>query len=112
MTKYLPERSVDKIIKELLSVIPEKEEKLINELKKYNDSLWNQSPESLISGHLWILLENILNNNIQNIDEAWKVKLVKIFNGELKVDIIAEDLCKKVFHPNKEGKLWNLDEND
>lgn len=108
MSIPIGERSVKKVIKDLLTVIPEKEENLIIELKKYNDSLWNQAPELLTSSELWIPLGNILNNNIQNIDDAWKVKLVKIFNGELKVDIIVEDLCKKVFHPNNEGKLWSM----
>ena len=105
MSSPFEERSVEKVIQELLTVIPEKEEILITELKNFNDSYWNQSPELLFN-----ILGNILNNNVQNIDEAWKVKLVKIFNGTLKVDIIAEDLCKKVFHPDKEGKLWSLDE--
>jgi hypothetical protein len=99
------ERFIEKVIQELLTVIPKKEEILITELKNFNNSYWNQAPELLFN-----ILGNILNNNVQNIDEAWKVKLVKIFNGILKVDIIAEDLCKKVFHPNNEGKLWNLDE--
>jgi len=110
MSIPIGERSVEKVIKDLLTVIPEKEENLIIELKKYHDSLWNQAPELLTSSELWVPLGIILNNNIQNIDEAWKVKLVKIFNGELKVDIIAEDICKKVFHPNNEGKLWSIDD--
>jgi hypothetical protein len=105
MSSSFEERTIEKVIQELLTVIPEKEEILITELKNFNDSYWNQAPELLFN-----ILGNILNNNVQNIDEAWKVKLVKIFNGTLKVDIIAEDLCIKVFHPDNEGKLWSLDE--
>lgn len=111
MSSPIEERSIEKVIKELLTIIPEKEELLITELKNFNDSLWNKAPELLTSSQLWIPLENILNNNIQNIDEEWKIKLVKIFNGDLKVDIIAEDLCKTVFHPVNEGKLLSLDGN-
>ena len=27
-----------------------------------------------------------------------------------KMDLIREDICKKVFHPKNEGKLWSIDE--
>jgi len=112
MSEPIGKRSVDNVIKQLLTVIPEKETNLIYDIKNYYDTLWNQAPELLKSKQCWEPLGNILNNNIQNIDEEWKVKLVKIYNGELKVDIILEDLCKKVFHPDNEGRLWNIDEND
>ena len=105
MLTHFAERSVENVIQQLLTVIPEKEEILIIELKKFKESCWNKAPEIVFK-----LLGNILNNNIENINEVWKVKILKIFNGTLKVDIIAEDLCKKVFHPDKEGKLWSLDE--
>ena len=29
-----------------------------------------------------------------------------------RMDTIREDLCKNVFHPKNEGKLWFFDEND
>lgn len=44
MQKYQDARYVTDCIKQILRVIPETETKLINEIKTYYDSLWNQSP--------------------------------------------------------------------
>ena len=68
-------RSVDKIIIEILKVIPEKEKELVCELQNYLDSLWNQGPEVLISSHGWVPLCNILNKFIPKIFEKWHIKV-------------------------------------
>jgi hypothetical protein len=39
-----------------------------------------------------------------NIISIWKKYLKK------RMDIIREDLCKTVFHPRNEGKLWSFEE--
>jgi hypothetical protein len=75
-------RSVIDVTRAILKVIPNKEEKLIDELKKYINSLWNQAPEILSSSELWLPVCIILNNNIENIDNEWKIQVKKIFNNE------------------------------
>jgi hypothetical protein len=74
-------RSVSDIIPQLLSVIPETEKNLINDIKEFYKNLWNQPPEALRSSRFWVPLGNIFNKHIQNIDTDWKLKLLKIFNN-------------------------------
>jgi 16S rRNA C1402 (ribose-2'-O) methylase RsmI len=73
-------RSVDIVIKKLLEIIPEEEFVLIAELKKYYDTLWNQSPEALKSSYCWIPLQNIMNEHVPYLDEPWKKKAIRMFN--------------------------------
>ena len=75
-------RKVNLVIDKLLEVIPSIEQKLINELVIYRDSLWNQSPESLYTKYNWQPLINILNNNITVIDCDWKKQLIHIVNND------------------------------
>jgi hypothetical protein len=71
---YQP-RSVDKIIIEILKLIPEKEKELVYELQNYLDSLFNQCPEALMSSYVWVQLSNILNKFIPEIFEDWHIKV-------------------------------------
>jgi hypothetical protein len=75
-------RSIIDVIKAMLKVIPKEEEKLINEIKRYTSSLWNQAPETLCHSYNWLPVYKILNDNIPNIDNEWKIQLKKIFNNE------------------------------
>jgi len=72
MEKYKDARCVTEYIKQILRVIPQTETKLINEIKTYYDSLWNQSQEALQTSYCWTPLQTILNNNISYFDEEWK----------------------------------------
>lgn len=75
-------RSIIDVIQAMLKVIPKEEEKLINEIKRYTSSLWNQAPETLCNSYNWLPVNIILNDNIPNIDNEWKIQLKKIFNNE------------------------------
>jgi hypothetical protein len=76
-------RSIVNIIPQLLGVIPINEncEKLIAEIKDYEDSLWNKAPELHQSSDLWNPLGVILNRNVPSIEHDWQKKLVAIFSG-------------------------------
>lgn len=71
-------RNVELVIEKLLPFIPSTEEKLINELVYYRDSLWNQPPEVLDSKYAWAPLISILMTNIPVVDCDWKEKLSNI----------------------------------
>ena len=74
-------RSVLTVIDDLLKEIPENEDKLIEEILDYNDSLWNKAPELLRSYECWFPLQCILSKYILDFNTEWKVKLLSIFNG-------------------------------
>jgi hypothetical protein len=74
-------RSVINVIDQLLDVIPMDEVKLIEELNKYKNSLWNRAPETLYTNHCWIPLQKILQKRITTIDCEWKEKILQIFNN-------------------------------
>jgi len=74
-------RNVSDVIDKILEIIPSTEIVLIDQLTEYNKSLWNQSPESLLSKENWVPFMNILNKNIPRINSDWKVKLVNIINN-------------------------------
>jgi hypothetical protein len=74
-------RNVSDVIDKILEIIPSTEIILIDQLTEYNKSLWNQSPESLLSKENWVPFMNILNKNIPRINSDWKVKLVNIINN-------------------------------
>jgi hypothetical protein len=74
-------RSIVNIIPQLLEVIPSTEEKLIIDIKKYKESLWNKAPELYESSELRNPLVVILNRNIVSIEHDWQKKLAAIFNG-------------------------------
>jgi len=74
-------RNVDKVIKQLLEVIPETETKLISELNGYYSNLWNQAPELLSTARYWVPVAKILGSNIGDLDDEWKSKVHKIFTN-------------------------------
>jgi hypothetical protein len=74
-------RNVDKVIKQLLEVIPETETKLISELNGYYSNLWNQAPELLSTARYWVPVAKILGSNIRDLDDEWKSKVHKIFTN-------------------------------
>jgi hypothetical protein len=78
-------RLVNEVIRVVLEIIPESETTLINELKKYKRSLFNQAPESLSGSYCWIQFLTILNNHIHDIKEEWQIKIRDILknNGEM-----------------------------
>jgi hypothetical protein len=80
MQKYQDARYVTDCIKQILRVIPQTETKLINEIKTYYDSLWNQAPDVLQTSYCWTPLQTILNNNISYFDEEWKCEVLNIFS--------------------------------
>ena len=74
-------RSVINVIDQLLEVIPMDEIKLIGELNKYKNSLWNLAQETLHTNICWIPLQNLLQKRITTIDCEWKEKILQIFNN-------------------------------
>jgi len=82
MNSEIEGRDVGYIISEMLKIIPPTQSSLINELKVFNKTLWNQSPESRKTEYCWTPVQHILNKHIQNLDEEWKINLQKLFNNE------------------------------
>jgi hypothetical protein len=76
-------RCVVDIMDKLLQIIPDNENviDLRNEIIKYKETLWNQSPEALKTEYCWMPLQNIMNRNIREIDTEWKHELLKVFNN-------------------------------
>lgn len=69
-------RHVDNVIDIILQIIPNDNIKLITELITYKkNELWNKSPEALKSRECWYPFIQILNNNIQEIKEAWQIQI-------------------------------------
>lgn len=73
-------RSVVDVMAKLLKIIPDEELSLRNEITKYNETLWNQSPEALKTEYCWMPLQLIMNRNVNKIDKEWKKELLRIFN--------------------------------
>ena len=71
-------RSVFIIIEKILTIIPENYIELINELKKYKNSLFNKAPELLIGQDCWIPFINILNYFVPVIEEDWQIEIKNI----------------------------------
>ena len=81
MNSEIEGRDVGYIISEILKIIPPNQIALIYELKAFNKTLWNQSPESRKTEYCWAPVQNILNKHIQNLDEEWQINLQKLFNN-------------------------------
>ena len=64
-------RNVLLVIGKIIKCIAENEVILIDELQKYSDSLWNQSPEAVKSKYCWKQFINILNCHIPIISKNW-----------------------------------------
>lgn len=76
----LSPRSVVDVMVKLLKIIPDNEIVLREEITKYNETLWNQSPEALKTDYCWMPLQLIMNRNVKEIDTEWKKELLRIFN--------------------------------
>ena len=78
-------RPVNKVIKFILTFIPddEKNKVLIAELSDYlHKELVYKAPECLMSDECWVPFLVILQNNIPDLDEDWKMRIFKIVNDE------------------------------
>ena len=75
------ERSVDKVLKKIIELVPEEEEKIKTALNEYLDSLWNKAPEVRRSFECWYPLQKILSSQISTFDKEWKQQILKEFNG-------------------------------
>jgi hypothetical protein len=74
-------RSIEKVIDELLVVIPATEMELINNLKEFQDSLWNKAPEVRMTREGFLPVQQILCRHILLFDTKWKLDTLHIFNG-------------------------------
>jgi hypothetical protein len=74
-------RDVSLIIAEIINLIPNTEEKLLNEIIHYFDSnLAYKPPELRKSKYCWYPFIKILNRNIPNIETEWQNKILVIIN--------------------------------
>ena len=77
-------RDVYQVTQKIIEEIPDSEVILKNKLIHYISSLWNLAPEVLVSSHVWIPVQDILNAHINpdKINEPWVKKTIRIFNNE------------------------------
>ena len=77
-------RDISEVTQKLINEIPDSEVKLKTKLIRYISSLWNLAPEVLVSSHVWIPVQDILNAHInpERINEPWVKKTIRIFNNE------------------------------
>jgi len=76
-------RDLSLVIPKIIELIPDNEEKLLNELNEYlNNNLAYKPPELRNSKYCWIPFINILNVNIPNIELEWQKQIEKILNIE------------------------------
>ena len=75
------ERSVLTVIHYIIKEIPDEEERLIEEILDYSQSLWNKAPEVLIKKDCWFPLQCILSKYILDFNTEWKMKVLAVFNG-------------------------------
>jgi hypothetical protein len=75
------ERSIEKVLDELLVVIPTTEMELIKDLKDFQDNLWNKAPEVRMSREGFLPVQNILCKHILLFDTKWKLDTLHIFNN-------------------------------
>jgi len=75
------QRSVLTVIHYIIKEIPDDEERLIEEILDYSQSLWNKAPEVLIKRECWFPLQCILSKYILDFDTEWKIKVLAVFNG-------------------------------
>ena len=80
-------RNVKDIIPLMLQIIPDEEIELKKEIIVYNNKLRYKSPELLKSVDTWLPLQQILERNIWNIDNEWKIRLRVLFNNDSDVEI-------------------------
>jgi hypothetical protein len=75
-----PPRDINIVIPQMLQIIPTDEHHLRIQLKAYEISLFNQSPEARRTAYVWLPLQNILQKNITAFDAEWKLQLLALFN--------------------------------
>jgi hypothetical protein len=75
-------RDVYIVSEEIMKIVPDTEVELLYQLRKFNDTLWNQAPELRMSSRYWNPLVNILEKNITSFDLEWQKKVLKIFNNQ------------------------------
>jgi hypothetical protein len=88
------ERDFRKTVQILLGVIPNDQTVLREKIEYYLESInnekprqemWNKAPEivpKLLNSVYFQELGSILNEELQEIDTDWKIKLVKVFNNQ------------------------------
>jgi len=70
----------DVLIKKLITIIPDDQVKLRDNLVKLSESWWNQAPELLCNDQYWLPVGNVLSEHIHDFDSDWKVKVRDIYN--------------------------------
>ena len=77
-------RDVSEITQMIINEIPDSEVILKKKLTRYISSLWNLAPEVLLSSHVWIPVQDILNAHItqDKLNYPWVKKTIRIFNDE------------------------------
>jgi hypothetical protein len=75
-------RDVYAVCEEIMKIIPDSETELLFQLRKFNDTLWNQAPELRRSAMFWRPLGNILQKNITDFEHEWQKNVLKMFNNE------------------------------
>jgi hypothetical protein len=68
-------RLVDEVLKEIMKVIPESEDKLINALNKFKSNLNYEAPEIRRGPECWIPFIQILNFYIPIKENEWQLKI-------------------------------------
>ena len=75
-------RDVSEITQRIINEIPDSEVILKKKLTRYISSIWHLAPEVLLSSHVWIPVQDILNAHItpENLNIPWVKKTISIFN--------------------------------
>ena len=73
-------RLVEDVLKKIMTLIPDSEEKLINELNKFKLDLNYCAPEIQRGPECWIPFINILNFFIPKKEEEWQLRIRDILN--------------------------------
>jgi hypothetical protein len=75
------QRSFVTDIYNILKVVPETEVELISALEKYLENRFNVAPEIRWHSVYYVDLARILNSFVGPLDEDWKIRVKKIFDG-------------------------------
>ena len=76
-------RDVYDICEMVMEIIPDTEIVLLQELRKFSNSLWNKAPELRKGSELWIQFGIILQQYIgESFDKDWKMRVINIYNDK------------------------------
>ena len=76
-------RLVEDVLKEIMKIIPNSEEKLIKELNNFNSlTLYYSAPEIQRGPECWVPFIDILNFFIPKKEEEWQLKIRDILNNK------------------------------